>query len=62
LLLEAIRRTTMLTHYPDLFRISAAASDVGVVDWLRTALVTGALAAFVRYALSRLARGTTVAQ
>ena len=45
--------------FTDLFRISAAASDVGVVDWLRIALTSGALTMLVRLTLRRLARPTT---
>ena len=52
----------MLAHYTDLFRLSAAASDVGFFDWLRTALVSGALTLFVRYTLNRLTHAAAVAK
>ena len=45
------------THWMEMFRIGAAASDVGVVDWMKTAALSGTLALFVRFTIAKLTHG-----
>jgi hypothetical protein len=42
----------------ELYRIGIVASDVGLVDWVKTIAMSGALAALLRAGLGRLARVT----
>jgi hypothetical protein len=46
------------TYSNELYRISAAATDAGFLDWLRVIVMSGVLAALIRVVIARLTRST----